>query len=87
MAVAICTINNKNIFSMSNFLFATDTKKEEVIVSESPKGSKTIHFIERIPRNENNLLYNGVKLLTEITQAPDFDSTIFKAMDKVCQMM
>ena len=29
-------------------LFAIDTNKEEVIVSDSPKGSNKINFIERI---------------------------------------
>jgi hypothetical protein len=34
-------------------LFAIDQKTEEVIVSESPKGSYQINFIERITRQEN----------------------------------
>jgi hypothetical protein len=72
---------------MSNFLFALDAKKEEIIVSESPKGSKTIHLIERISRSKNDMLYNAVKVLTDITQSADFDSSIFKAMDKVCQFI
>lgn len=72
---------------MSNFLFAIDTLKEEVIVSESAKGSKTIHFIERISRKENDLFYSSVKILSAINQSSDFDLPIFKAMDKVCQMM
>ena len=33
-------------------LFAIDTKTEEVIVSDSPKGSNEIKFIERIKREE-----------------------------------
>lgn len=72
---------------MSNFLFAIDSNTEDVMVSESPKGSKTIHFIERIPRKNNELLYNAVVTLTTITHSPDFDPAIFKAMDKVCQMI
>ena len=72
---------------MSNFLFAIDANKEEVIVSESPKGSKTIHFIERVSRKENALLFSAVNTLTVITQSADFDPSIFKAMDKVCQMI
>lgn len=72
---------------MSNFLFAIDAKKEELIVSESPKGSKTIHLIERISRIENDLLYRAVETLTAITQSTDFDPSIFKAMDKVCQLI
>jgi hypothetical protein len=33
------------------------------------------------------MLYNAVATLTSITQASDFDAAIFKAMDKVCQML
>ena len=72
---------------MSNFLFAIDANTEEVIVSESPKGTNTINFIERIARNKNEQLYSAVELLTNITKSPDFDPAIFKAMDKVCQLM
>jgi outer membrane lipoprotein-sorting protein len=71
----------------TNNLFAIDPKTEEVIVSESPKGSNKINFIERIKRKENELLYNAVVTLTSISNAPDLDMTIFKAMDKVCQLI
>jgi hypothetical protein len=71
----------------TNNLFAIDPKTEEVIVSESPKGSNKINFIERIKRQENELLYNAVTILTTISQAPDLDLPIFKAMDKVCQLI
>jgi hypothetical protein len=71
----------------TNNLFAIDQKTEEVIVSESPKGSNQINFIERISRQENELLYNSVTILTSISKAPDLDIPIFKAMDKVCQLI
>ena len=71
----------------TNNLFAIDPKTEEVIVSESPKGSNKINFRERIKRQENELLYNAVVTLTSITNAPDLDMSIFKAMDKVCQLI
>lgn len=70
-----------------NFLFAIDLQTEEVIVSESPKGSNAIEFIERIGRKENEMLYHAVITLTQITKAPELDVPIFKAMDKVCQLM
>jgi hypothetical protein len=35
-----------------NFLFAIDITTEEVIVSDSPKGSVKVNFIERIGRQE-----------------------------------
>ena len=70
-----------------NFLFAIDTNTQEVIVSESPKGSIKVNFIERIGRNDNEMLYNAVITLTSITKASNFDAAIFKAMDKVCQML
>lgn len=70
-----------------NLLFAIDIDKEEIIVSESPKGTNRIDFIERIKRQENKMLYQAVLTLTSISQSPDFDIKIFKAMDKVCQML
>ena len=68
-------------------LFAIDTNTEEVIVSDSPKGSNKINLIERIGRQDNVILHNAVVTLTSITKASNFDTTIFKAMDKVCQMI
>jgi len=37
----------------SNFLFAIDIASEEVVVSESPKGTNKINFVERIQRKDN----------------------------------
>ena len=70
-----------------SMLFAIDTKTEEIMVSDSPKGSNEIKFIERIKRVDNEVLYNSVVALTSITKDPNFDVAIFKAMDKVCQMI
>jgi hypothetical protein len=70
-----------------NMLFAIDYSTEEIIVSESPKGSNKINLIERINRKENELLYNAVSTLTQITKDANFDPSIFKAMDKVCQLI
>ena len=70
-----------------NLLFAIDVNTEEIVVSESPKGSNQVHLIERIVRKENEILYNAVVTLTSITKAPNFDVAIFKAMDKVCQLI
>lgn len=71
----------------TNLLFAIDMNTNEIIVSDSTKGSNKINFIERIGRQENGILYNAVVTLTSITNASNFDVSIFKAMDKVCQMM
>ncbi len=68
-------------------LFAIDPNTEEVIVSDSPKGSIKINFIERIGRQKNELLYYAVLTLTSITNDSNFDSSIFNAMDQVCQMI
>jgi hypothetical protein len=70
-----------------NILFAIDTNTEEVIVSDSPKGSNKINFIERIGRQDNSNLYKAVELLTNISSASNLDTSIFKAVDKVCQMI
>jgi hypothetical protein len=37
--------------------------------------------------HSNNLLFDSVVLLTNITRSPNFDPAIFKAMDKVCQLI
>ena len=70
-----------------NLLFAIDKNTEEVIVSESTKGSNKINFIERINSQENEILYHAVETLTSISKSANFDTAIFKAMDKVCQMI
>jgi hypothetical protein len=70
-----------------NFLFAVDTASEEVIVSESPKGTNKINFVERIKRKDNDDLYQAVIALSEFAQAANFNTSDFKEMDKVCQMM
>jgi hypothetical protein len=68
-------------------LFAIDFNTEETLVSESEKGNNKVNFIERISRNENELLYDAVITLTKITNSTNFDITIFNAMDKVCQLI
>jgi len=83
-AILINKLSNK---LKMNTLFAIDTITQEVIVSESQKGSKKINLIERIARKENVVLYDAVVTLTSITNASYFDTKIFKSMDKVCQMI
>jgi uncharacterized protein (UPF0335 family) len=70
-----------------SILFAVDPNTEETIVSSSQKGSNQVDFIERIGRQENEVLYNAVATLTSISRSSNFDVKIFKAMDKVCQMI
>ncbi len=68
-------------------LFAIDLNTEETLISESEKGSNKVNFIERFRRNENELLFDAVVTLNRITNSTNFDIAIFKAMDKVCQMI
>lgn len=68
-------------------LFAIDPTQEEVIVSESAKGSNQINLIERVKKSENEMFYKAVDTLTCITKDSNFDTAIFKAMDKVCQLI
>jgi len=68
-------------------LFSIDLNTEETLVSESEKGSNKVNFIERISRNENELLFDAVVTLTKITNSTNFDIAIFNAMDKVCQLI
>lgn len=71
----------------TNYLFALDKNTNEVIISESPRGSNKINFIERINQIENVILFDAVVVLTSIATASTFDEKIFKAMDKVCQLI
>jgi hypothetical protein len=71
----------------NTILFAIDLKTEEILVSASEKGSHKVNFVERIQRNKNELLFDAVATLTNISNSADFDIAIFKAMDKVCQMV
>ena len=68
-------------------LVAIDLKTEETLVSASEKGSNKVNFIERIRRNENELLFDAVVTLTKITNSTNLDIALFKAMDKVCQLI
>lgn len=70
-----------------NMLFAIDKNTEEVIVSDSPKGSNKINFIERIGRQDNVNLFKAVEILTNLSSDSNLDTSIFKAVDKVCQMI
>jgi hypothetical protein len=70
-----------------NLLFAVEIDTEEVIVSYSSKGSNKINFIERIKRSDNDMFFNAILTLTSITKSSNFDTAIFKSMDKVCQMI
>lgn len=68
-----------------NKLFAIDEKNNEVVISESQKGSKKIIFKERISQKENVTLYNAVMTLTAMSRNDNLDLRLFKAMDKICQ--
>jgi hypothetical protein len=70
-----------------NYLFAIDDQTNEVVISESPKGSMKINFIERLSKKENEILYSAVLTLTSITKEANFNANLFKAMDKVCQLI
>ncbi len=70
-----------------SLLFAIDINTQEVIVSESAKGTNKINFTERIKQSDNYIFFNAVVTLTSITKSSSFDARIFKSMDKVCQMI
>jgi hypothetical protein len=81
-------INIYNTFCMKKtLLFAIDLTTNEVIVSESQKGRMEITFIERIHQSENELLFDSVSSMTKLTTSLKFDIALFKAMDKVCQLI
>lgn len=70
-----------------NMLFAIDKNTNEIIVSESPKGSNKINLVERIKRDDNIILYNAVVTLSSISSSSNLDISLFKAMDKVCLLI
>jgi hypothetical protein len=70
-----------------NKLFAVDFENQNVVVSESLKGSDIINQIEKVSRSDNELLYQAVKTLTMVSSSPVLNTKIFKAMDKVCQLV
>ena len=71
----------------TTILFALDLENEEILISESEKGSNKVNLIERIQRKNNELLFDAIVTLTRIASSADIDLAIFKAMDKVCQMI
>ena len=82
------TLNDRNDkIEVMDKLFALDETTNEVIVSESPKGRNSINFVERVNRKDDELLYQAVSILTIISKSPNFDVKIFKAMDRVCQLI
>lgn len=87
MDAVIITKNKKIKVMIKNFLFAIDLNTEEVIVSDSSKGSTKINFLELIKRSDNDPFFNAVITLTSIAKSSEFDAGIFKMMDKICQMM
>lgn len=68
-------------------LFAIDQNTNEIIVSDSSKGSHKINLVERIKREENVILYNAVITLSSISSESNLDISLFKAMDKICQLI
>ena len=63
-----------------------DSKNQEYIGLLN--NSKCYNIVKGVNKIENSeVLYNAVVTLTGITKTPNFDITIFKAMDKVCQML
>ncbi len=68
-------------------LFAIDKNTDEVIVSDSPKGSNKVNLIERIRRQDNADLFKAVELMSSLSSASNFNTSIFKAVDKVCQLI
>ena len=80
-------IDRNDKIEVMDKLFALDEKTNEVVVSESPKGSNSINFVERVKRKDDELLFQAVSILTMISKSPNFDVKIFKAMDRVCQLI
>jgi len=78
-------ISKKNM--KTNYLFAIDPTSNDILISESAKGSFKINLVERIPSTSDDLLFDAVKLLTNVSKQPDLDVALFKAVEKVCQVI
>lgn len=68
-------------------LFSIDKNTDEIIVSQSSKGSVKVKFVERIRRDNNEILYNAVSTLVSISQSNNIDTKVFELMDKVCHLI
>ena len=44
----------------TTILFALDLKTDEILISESEKGTNKVNLIERIQRNKNELLFDAI---------------------------
>ncbi len=71
----------------SSYLFAIDPATNDILVSESAKGSFKVTLVERISSSDDEILFHAVALLAKISKQSEVDVPLFKAMDKVCQMI
>jgi hypothetical protein len=68
-------------------LFAINSKTEEIMVSSTAEGSNSIKLIDRIPRNENELLFQAVQTMSVASRSPHIDEKIFNSIDHLCQLI
>lgn len=71
----------------SEYLFAISPDNTEVLVSQSAPKSNAIESVERIAKADNEALFHSVSAMTVIAKSPLMDMAIFKATDKVCQLL
>jgi hypothetical protein len=83
----VAIIINKKTTMKTNYLFAIDAASNDILISESAKGSFKVTLIERIPSAEDELLFDAVALLTKISKQTEVDVPLFKAVEKVCQLI
>lgn len=70
-----------------SLLFAIDKENQEVVISTSNDGSKKIENKDSIKKSENISLFNAVITLKSLIESDDLDIKVFKAMQKVCEMI
>ena len=85
--VGVIITNKKNNYMSNSLLFAIDNKKQEVVISNSKKGTKKINLIEHINKKDNDILFNAVNTLTSIAKSRHFDIKVFEVMQKICEMI
>ena len=79
--------NTAWLLSICDQITAIDLSKGMLDIAKNKIQSNKVNFIERIGYSDNEILYNAVVTLTSITKASNFDASVFKSIDKVCQML
>jgi hypothetical protein len=85
LSVAITSAIALQAVAQKAVTFAVNKECEEIIVSYTNNNSDKSHFVERLPKIGNEILYGFVLKMTKVAQDKDFDAVIFTEVDEQCQ--